>query len=217
VPLATTAYDSSAPAVTELGRQIDILERLGYPELLDLTAEAFRTALDPLVARMADLGTGTSGNPDDHVPFVLVVPSVPAAETAPRMTLNGKRAALMLDAADLVRFVPTSDVDVPASFAYLLTDVDTGSEFCNIPPVEVLPIITGRGRSPITIAEGIAMVTLRPDMLRTNKCFSLLGSRCGDRRVPAVWISKKAPKLGWCWNGAPHTWLGAASAGGRVC
>jgi hypothetical protein len=53
-------------------------------------------------------------------------------------------------------------------------------------------------------------------MLRKNKCFSLLASRCGDKRVPAIWISGKAPKLGWCWAGNPHSWLGSASAGARL-
>ena len=31
-----------------------------------------------------------------------------------------------------------------------------------------------------------------------------------------MWISERAPKLGWCWDGNPHTWLGIASAGARV-
>ena len=44
----------------------------------------------------------------------------------------------------------------------------------------------------------------------------LSGSRRGDRRVPAMWISAKAPKLGWCWDGNPHDWLGVASAGSRL-
>jgi hypothetical protein len=34
--------------------------------------------------------------------------------------------------------------------------------------------------------------------------------------VPAVWISERRAKLGWCWDRNPHTWLGAASATGRV-
>jgi hypothetical protein len=34
--------------------------------------------------------------------------------------------------------------------------------------------------------------------------------------VPAFWISERAPKLGWCWDGNPHTWLGVASAGVRT-
>ncbi|GAA3754239.1 hypothetical protein GCM10022402_36140 [Salinactinospora qingdaonensis] len=76
--------------------------------------------------------------------------------------------------------------------------------------------ITEQDRTPLTIGEGIAFITHYPDSLRKNNCFSLVGSRCGDRRVPALWISKGAPKLGWCWAGNPHTWLGSASCAGRA-
>ncbi|MGW0551118.1 DUF5701 family protein, partial [Streptomyces altiplanensis] len=45
------------------------------------------------------------------------------------------------------------------------------------------------------------------------------GGRCagaGDgSRIPALWISRKAPKLGRCREGNPRTWLGMASAGAR--
>ena len=34
--------------------------------------------------------------------------------------------------------------------------------------------------------------------------------------VPAIWISNRAPKLGWCWAGNPHTWLGSASCSDRA-
>ena len=46
-----------------------------------------------------------------------------------------------------------------------------------------------------------------------------------DARTPAIWISggtgrdgaasKGAPKVGWCWAGNRHTWLGFASASSR--
>ena len=64
--------------------------------------------------------------------------------------------------------------------------------------------------------EGVALVTHHPEILRNSNCFSLLGSRRGDRRVTALWISKGKPRLGWCWAGNPHTWLGSASCGSRV-
>ena len=73
------------------------------------------------------------------------------------------------------------------------------------------PSSRGRGRTPITIDEGIAVVTQRPELLEKNKCFMLSGSRRHDRRVPAFWISERAPKLGWCWDGNPHSWLGVAT------
>jgi len=44
-----------------------------------------------------------------------------------------------------------------------------------------------------------------------------------DARTPAIWISggtgrdgrenRDAPKVGWCWAGNRHTWLGFASTG----
>jgi uncharacterized protein DUF5701 len=53
-------------------------------------------------------------------------------------------------------------------------------------------------------------------VLRSRNCFSLLGSRAGDKRVPALWVSSRRPRLGWCYQGAPHTWLGTASCAGRL-
>ena len=42
----------------------------------------------------------------------------------------------------------------------------------------------------------------------------MAGSRRGDQRVPAFWVSEGRPKLGWCWDRNPHTWLGTASCAG---
>jgi hypothetical protein len=199
---------------TEFDRQIDQLIELGYPTLAGCTAESFRAELEPL---RPSLPSASTMDGEDHIPFVVVVNAVPPAAAATLMTLNGRSAELMLTAEELDGFRPVPEIQVPQAFAYVLADIDTGSEFCNVPPRDSVPVIHSRGRTSLTIAEGIATVTVRPDMLRRNRCFSLAGSRCGDSRVPAVWISKNAPKLGWCWNGAPHTWLGTASARSRFC
>ncbi len=71
-------------------------------------------------------------------------------------------------------------------------------------------------RWPLTIDGGMAIVTLAWEFLQKNHCFSLLASRCGDCRVPALWLSDGRPRLGWCWDGNPHTWLGSASCAKRV-
>ena len=96
-----------------------------------------------------------------------------------------------------------------------------------LPAAEAIERVTREGKSGFSVMdaddldrfepiERIALVTHHPEALAKNACFSLPGSRCGDRRVAALWISKGAPKLGWCWAGNPHTWLGSASCGGRT-
>ena len=108
------------------------------------------------------------------------------------------------------------DINLQGETVYALVDVQRGTEFCGVPPQDALPVLLDRGRTPLTILEGITFVLLHPQALEKNACFMLSGSRRGDRRVPALWISGKAPKLGWCWDGNPHTWLGVASARARV-
>ena len=68
------------------------------------------------------------------------------------------------------------------------------------------------GRSPLTLDEGIALVTHEPEAVAKNERVSLLGSRCGDRRVTALSGSPRQTgrSIGWCWAGNPHTWLGSA-------
>lgn len=40
--------------------------------------------------------------------------------------------------------------------------------------------------------------------------FNLLGSRSADGRVPSIWMSQNAPRLGAVWPNSRHTWLGNA-------
>ena len=85
-----------------------------------------------------------------------------------------------------------------------------------LPPAQAAEKIAGTGRSPLTVAEGLAVLAGDPGVLRSRNCFSLLGSRAGDKRVPALWVSARRPRLGWCYQGAPHSWLGTASCAARV-
>jgi hypothetical protein len=159
------------------------------------------------------------------VPFVLVLPRevVAPERTVPLLRLQGPRGSGSKPGrvdrnhaeGDLAGYHPIEASTPPAS-AYLLVGVERGEEFCNVRPEEATRVVLGRGRSPLTIDEGIALVTQVPQVLEKNKCFMLAGSRRHDRRVPALWISERAPKLGWCWDGNPHTWLGLASAERRV-
>ena len=204
---------------SDLDIQIDRLVGLGYPALAGLDETAFRDVVEPLRGHVATLPSEDLR--DGRTSLVLVVTRelVRPEDTVPLLHLAGSAKPGRVDrnhaGGDLATYHPLPELAVPHAPAYLLVDVDRGDEFCGVPPEAALPVIRERGRTPLTIDEGIAVVTHAPEMLEKNKCFMLSGSRRHDRRVPAMWISERAPKLGWCWDGNPHTWLGVASAGGR--
>ncbi|MGC9439076.1 DUF5701 family protein [Streptomyces sp. WG5] len=223
----TPDFDAAAfDAAAEFDRQVRTLTALGYPAFSGRTPEQFAELVAPLRAE-AVAHTGDPGQEYDpagtgRVPFVLVVTRAlaPVEQTMPLTTLHGGRLPGFVDRTfepgSLERFVATEEAGPPGrDGVHLLFDVERGEEFCGVVPSDAMAAVAGRGRSLLTIEEGIALMTHTPQILVKNKCFSLGGSRSGDRRVPAIWISQKAPKLGWCWEGNPHTWLGMASAGAR--
>lgn len=215
------SLDPSVDPARIVRDQTDRLVELGYPALAGLDEHAFRDLLAPLEKAAVDLdvpaatATGTT-------PLVVVVTRalVRPEDTVPLLRLMGGQNPGRVDRnhaeGDLATYHPLPELGVPDAAAYLLLGVDRGEEFCGVRPEDALPVITGRGRTPITIDEGIALVTHAPELLEKNRCFMLSGSRRHDRRVPALWISERAPKLGWCWDGNPHTWLGVASAAARA-
>ena len=113
-------------------------------------------------------------------------------------------------------YEPIAELEIPDAASYTLRYVDLGAELFDVTPDDALSQILARGRSPLTIEEGVAVLAQFPDVLTEQNAFSLLGSRRGDRRVPALWLSDGRPRLGWCWAGAPHSWLGSASCAERV-
>lgn len=177
-----------------------------------------RPTTDHAATAHADAHHTEAGDPsDDDIPFVLVLGrNTPVNHRVPAMRRGTKHGISVIDEEEAATFHPINGLTLPDADAYLLSGVDVGSRFINIPPEQALGDITAEGRTPLTIGEGVAIATLRPDMLRPNRCFSLAGSRTGtNQRVPAIWISQRRPKLGWCWDRNPHTWLGTASAATR--
>lgn len=141
---------------------------------------------------------------------------VPVADAAARVERRGRPVVLgHLEPDELDGFVPIAPVELPAAPAYVAVDVDLGEGSRNVPPEQALRDILDAGRSPLTLDEGIALVLQQPEVIAPNWGFSMAGSRRGDQRVPAFWISQGGPKLGWCWDRNPHTWLGTASCAGR--
>jgi len=212
----------------ELDRQARVLVDHGILGMVGLARDHFARAVEELRPVLQTKVPSNAGREPGEglVSFVLVTTAgvdremAAAEEQVPLLRLSGGSAPGVLDRnhgpEGLAPYQPISEVGPPPASVYALLDVDRGEEFCGVAPQDALPVIQARGRTPLTIVEGLALVLLHPHMLKKNACFMLSGSRRGDRRVPALWISGKAPKLGWCWDGNPHTWLGVASTASRV-
>jgi hypothetical protein len=156
---------------------------------------------------------------------------VPASRLSSQLRLNGRKAFVVSDMSDVDDFVPIASLPMPASAIYMLHDLDRGDAMSNWSPDEALAAIQSTGRTPLTLTEGLHWLLQRPDVLQRGHCYMTIGSRRHkpdgslDARTPAVWISngtgrdgpanRNAPKIGWCWAGNRHTWLGFASAGSR--
>lgn len=205
------------PALPPLTEQAETLVRLGVPELAGLDADEVRAF------------AGKARHDGDAL-LVVHPGRVPASALAPLLRRDGKPGFVVVDMPDVDAFDPYG-VELPDGPLYLVTGVDRGDHMANWSPEEALPAIEKEGRTPLTLAEGIHWVLQQPAALERNRCFMTIGSRLRkpngtyDARTPAIWISngtgrdgrerRNAPKVGWCWWGNRHTWLGFGTAEGR--
>lgn len=143
-----------------------------------------------------------------------------------------RQGFVVVDMTDVDEFGPTLHAELPDADVYAVVAPERGDEMRNWSPDEALPTIVEAGRTPLTLVEGIHWALQAPEVIEANACFMTIGSRkikpngTPDTRTPALWISsgtgrdgrerKGAPKVGWCWWGNRHTWLGFASASERA-
>jgi uncharacterized protein DUF5701 len=194
----TAEFDKQVKNLLDRGYPKDILGYIGY----------LKEKLMNLDLPNIDLVKG-------ELPFVIVVKSdlMPADQAMSLVEKDGKPGITKLFPLKSTDFETIDSVQIPSNPVYLLINIDRGKKNINLSPSQAMKMILENKRSPLTIDEGIALVTQFPEFLLKNNCFSLLASRHnGDKRVPAIWINaQKQPNLGWCWDGNPHTWLGSAS------
>ncbi|MGB3370981.1 MAG: DUF5701 family protein [Rhodococcus sp. (in: high G+C Gram-positive bacteria)] len=202
-------------ALPPLGKQAERLIELGVHSLAGITD-----------AQLHDAVTDAT---DDSL---LVLSGVDPSALAPMLASSGKRGFVVSDMPDVARFTPIESLTIPAGPAYLVHGPRRGDEMENWSPDEALPAILAAGRTPLTLLEGMHWLLQVPEVLERGHCFMTIGSRLRkpngtlDTRTPAVWISngtgrdgkdnRNAPKVGWCWAGNRHTWLGFASAAHRT-
>jgi hypothetical protein len=198
--------------------QAERLIDLGIHEIASLTAREFRTA--------------AADAPATNALLVIHPDYVPASALASLLEHGGKRGFVVTDMQDIDQFSPIESAALPAGPLYLVENIDRGDTMANWSPDEALPSITAAARTPLTLTEGIHWLLQQPTALERNHCFMTIGSRLRkpngalDARTPALWISngtgrdgrenRNAPKVGWCWAGNRHTWLGFASAAKRI-
>lgn len=204
----------------EFNRQLQNLINKGYHKASKLTEENFRSKITLLESKLYDIHLTDIDLERGKLPFVIVIKNslVPSERMMTLVEKDDRNGVTILRPHLPQDFKELEGLTISDSEVYLILDIDRGKESINIPPNEAIRLIKNADRSPLTIDEGIAIVTHFPEFLIKNNCFSLLGSRTGtDQRVPAIWInSKKEPNLGWCWDGNPHTWLGSASCRERI-
>lgn len=201
--------------VEEFDRQLATLLRLGYARFTRRSQTALSESLRPLRARVEKLPPAAA---EADVPFVIAFePRLAPPEKCMALVEDGGRPGVVdMNPTHPNDFAAIDEASPPTGAGYLVYGIEAGRDLLNVTPDDALPVILARGRSPLTIQEGIAVLTHVPNLLRASNAYSLLGSRRGDKRVPALWLSKGRPRLGWCWAGNPHTWLGSASCAGRV-
>lgn len=216
-----TAQPPTSTATAILPSPLEQAERLislGLHTAAGLGAPALRAA------------AGASGDP--RALLVLHPDLISVRTLAPLLTVNARPGFVVSDMDDVDEFTAIDSVAVPDRPAYLMSGLDRGDAMANWSPDEALPAIVAAGRTPLTLTEGVYWVLQQPDVLQRGHCFMTIGSRrrkpdgTTDARTPALWISngtgrdgpgnRNAPKVGWCWAGNRHTWLGFASAGART-
>ncbi|MFD9574750.1 DUF5701 family protein [Streptomyces sp. NPDC059982] len=201
-----------------LAAQAEHLVRLGVHALAGIPAEELRAF------------AAAAGGAREDVLLAVHPDRAPASVLAPLLVRAGKPGFVVVDMTDVDRFAPDG-VELPDAPLYLVTGVDRGGRMANRSPQEALPALAREGRSPLVLTEGIHWILQRPEVLERDRCFMTIGSRLRkpngtpDARTPAIWISngtgrdgrerREAPKVGWCWWGNRHTWLGFGSTTGR--
>ncbi|MCL7425285.1 DUF5701 family protein [Streptomyces sp. YS415] len=224
-PRSTLPSSTDSPAVLPgLVTQAERLIELGVHTVAGITADEMRA--------YAEKAEGAPGAAAAEGALLAVHPRrAPASALAPLLRRDGKPGFVVTDMPDVDEFAPCA-VELPDAPLYLVHGVDRGDDMANWSPEEALPALTERTRTPLVLTEGIHWILQQPAVLERNRCFMTIGSRLRkpngtlDARTPAIWISngtgrdgkerRNAPKVGWCWWGNRHTWLGFGSATTRT-
>lgn len=187
----------------EVNTQLERIIALGYPNVANMSPHAFRSLAYPLLNVLDRVEI------DENVLLVPTVDLVSPDSLISRTALDGNAGFSTLPPRDISSFYSV-DFTPPEGPFYIVIDPHTGTAYADREPDVARKLIDARDREPLTMEEGLALVTQFPEWLTAKQGFNLIGSRSADGRVPGIWQSQGAPRLGAVWPMSRHKWLGNA-------
>ena len=108
--------------------QLERIVALGYPDVADLTANAFRALARPLLKALEKTELGTD---------ILLVPNrelVSPESLISRTSINRRAGFTTMPARDIVSFLPLNGLEPPEGPFYLVVEPHTGTCYTNREP-----------------------------------------------------------------------------------
>ena len=192
-------------ASEEASRQLDRIVALGYADVADMSEDAFRALAQPLIAALehSDLGGDILSDPHARAGLPGIADRPDQHQPHGRIHHHASARHRQLPAAGRVH--PARGAVLPGgrtAHRHLLHQPRTrrGAQTHRL----------RRAAAAHPGGRGSPIATQHPEWLLEKNGFNLLGSRSADGRVPSIWMSQNAPRLGAVWPNSRHTWLGNA-------
>ena len=154
-------------ASVEAQKQLDRIVALGYPDVADISAAAFRSLARPLIGALehSDLGSN-----------ILLVPTrelVSPESLIARTSINRMAGFTTMPPRDIASFLPQDGFMPPEGPFYLVVNPHTGTCYVNREPDVARKLIDSDERLPLTLEEGLAIATQHPEWLLEKNGFNL--------------------------------------------
>lgn len=158
-------------ASEEAQKQLDRIVALGYPDVADMSAAAFRALARPLIRALEDSDLGTQ---------ILLVPTrelVSPESLIARTSINRMAGFTTMPPRDIASFLPQDGFEPPEGPFYLVVEPHTGTCYINREPDVARKLIDSDERLPLTLEEGLAY------------CYAASGVVVGEERFQFVGIA----------------------------
>ena len=169
-------------ASEEAQKQLDRIVALGYPDVADMSAGAFRALARPLIRALEDSDLGSD---------ILLVPTrelVSPESLIARTSINRMAGFTTIPPRDIASFLPQDGFEPPEGPFYLVVEPHTGTCYINREPDVARKLIDSDERLPLTLEEGLAIATQHPEWLLEKNGFT----RCG-----VIYVADGSPRFAY--------------------